>query len=82
MTTLSLALLTQKQVGAKMDQRRPKDIYMVDVIHRIEIGHKSGLSLKKSEWKPIIQSCQQSRQGHKIESKSCAEINLESNITS
>ena len=55
---------------------------MVDVIHRIEIGHKSGLSLQNSEWKPITQSCQQLCQGHKIESKSCDEINLEPNITS
>ena len=55
---------------------------MVDVTQRIEIGHKSGLSLQNSEWKAITQSCQQSRQCHKIESKSCAEINLEPNITS
>ena len=55
---------------------------MVDVMHRIEIGRKGELSLQNSEWKPITQSCQQSRQCHKIESKSCAEINLEPNITS
>ena len=55
---------------------------MVEIIHGIEIGHKNGLSLqKKSEWNPITQSCQQLCQGHKIESKSCDEINLEPNIT-
>ena len=55
---------------------------MVEIKHRIEIGLKSGLSLQNSEWKPIKKSCQQLCQGHKIESKSCAEINVEPNITS